>query len=228
MKKASLETPLQADLEDDVDKFRRQVESGFRIQQYRSVAILIVSIIIYLAVGVVFFSHFEQWSVGSSLYFCIVTLGTVGYGGEGLEPTQPGTRVFTIFYIYVGIFLIVSRAGTLVDEIATDTRATLNAIAEYEAFSSGALKGRKTLLRRMSSYGTTRQVSAADIREPPTAFAYYGLNALFATALLWSWVFGSAFIFCWTEKWNLSYIDAVYFAWSAQPTALSCLSRPLR
>ena len=149
MKEASLETPLKADLADDLLRFRRQVERECLINQVWSVATLVISTVLYLAVGVVFYSNFESWDVGDSLYFCIVTLGTVGFGGDGLEPSEPGTRLFTIFYIYVGILLILSRAGTLVDKIATGTRVKLNAIAEHEALSSGAIKGGR--IRRGSS-----------------------------------------------------------------------------
>ena len=223
MKEASLETPLKADLADDLLRFRRQVERECLINQVWSVATLVISTVLYLAVGVVFYSNFESWDVGDSLYFCIVTLGTVGFGGDGLEPSEPGTRLFTIFYIYVGILLILSRAGTLVDKIATGTRVKLNAIAEHEALSSGAIKGGR--IRRGSSYGTAQLASAADIPEPPSVYAYYGINVLFANALLWSWVFVSAIIFCHTENWKLSYLDAVYFVWGAPPTASAGILR---
>jgi len=64
----------------------------------------IVSIILifsYLLVGVAFYSIAEQWNVGDSLYFTVVTLATVGYGD--FAPTLWYTKLATILYIFIGI-----------------------------------------------------------------------------------------------------------------------------
>lgn len=41
--------------------------------------------------GTLFYWRFEDWSFVESLYFCVVTLTTVGFGD--LSPTTPGTHV---------------------------------------------------------------------------------------------------------------------------------------
>jgi voltage-gated potassium channel len=44
--------------------------------------------------GTLFYWRFEDWTIVEALYFCIVTLTTVGYGD--LAPTTAGTQIFTI------------------------------------------------------------------------------------------------------------------------------------
>ena len=56
--------------------------------------------------GTLFYWRFEDWSVIESLYFCIVTLTTVGYGD--LSPTTEGTQIFTIIYILTGFGILVA------------------------------------------------------------------------------------------------------------------------
>jgi Ion channel len=48
--------------------------------------------------------QFEDWMIIEALYFCIVTLATVGYGD--LTPTSAGTQIFTIVYILTGFGLL--------------------------------------------------------------------------------------------------------------------------
>ncbi len=56
--------------------------------------------------GTLFYWRFEDWTLIESLYFCIVTLTTVGYGD--LSPSHPGTQIFTIVYILTGFGVLVA------------------------------------------------------------------------------------------------------------------------
>ena len=56
--------------------------------------------------GTLFYWRFEDWTFIESLYFCIVTLTTVGYGD--LSPTKAGTQIFTIIYILTGFGVLVA------------------------------------------------------------------------------------------------------------------------
>jgi voltage-gated potassium channel len=56
--------------------------------------------------GTLFYWRFEDWSFIESLYFCVVTLTTVGYGD--LSPTTTGTQIFTIVYILTGFGVLVA------------------------------------------------------------------------------------------------------------------------
>ena len=51
--------------------------------------------------GMVFYRLTEGWSWLDCLYFCVITLSTVGYGD--MSPTMPATKMFTIVYIILGL-----------------------------------------------------------------------------------------------------------------------------
>jgi hypothetical protein len=66
-------------------------------------ALLIIALLI-VSVGVIFYTRVEGWTLLDAIYFCIVTLGTVGFGD--ITPTTDLGKVFTIFYIIVGLSVI--------------------------------------------------------------------------------------------------------------------------
>ncbi len=59
-----------------------------------------------LLIGVLVYSWFEGWSWIDALYFCVITLATVGYGD--LTPTTPEARLFTVFYVINGIGILLA------------------------------------------------------------------------------------------------------------------------
>ncbi len=64
--------------------------------------------------GTLFYWRFEDWTVIESLYFCIVTLTTVGYGD--FSPTTAGTQIFTIVYILTGFGVLVALLTSVAQE----------------------------------------------------------------------------------------------------------------
>lgn len=66
----------------------------------RSAALLLVT-------GVIFYSLVEKWTVVDSLYFCVTTLTTVGFGDPA--PTTDLGKLFTVVFVLsgVGMFLAV-------------------------------------------------------------------------------------------------------------------------
>lgn len=67
--------------------------------------------IITIGSGTIFYHIVEKLSWLDSIYFCVVTLATVGYGD--ITPKTPLGKVFTIFYILIGIGIIAFFANTL-------------------------------------------------------------------------------------------------------------------
>ena len=64
--------------------------------------------------GTIFYWRFEDWSIIQALYFCIVTLTTVGYGD--ITPTSDGTQIFTIVYILTGFGVLVALLTSVAEE----------------------------------------------------------------------------------------------------------------
>jgi voltage-gated potassium channel len=57
-----------------------------------------------LVVGTLIYHWLEGWSYLDALYFCVISLATIGYGD--LTPTTPEAKIFTIIYVINGIALL--------------------------------------------------------------------------------------------------------------------------
>ena len=73
-------------------------------------AIAFVTFVLLLS-GTLFYSYHEQWSLVDALYFCVMTMTTIGYGD--LTPSTDISKVFTIFYAFTSIGVFVSLAAKL-------------------------------------------------------------------------------------------------------------------
>jgi len=56
--------------------------------------------------GTIIYHYLEDWTWIQSLYFVVVTLTTVGYGD--IHPTNDVTRLFTVFFILIGVSVAIS------------------------------------------------------------------------------------------------------------------------
>jgi hypothetical protein len=86
----------------------RTIITFLRDEEYRD---LLFTTIIILFGGSVFYHNIEGWSLVDSLYFCVVTLTTIGYGD--FAPKTDLGKIFTVFYIIVGIGMILSFVKTI-------------------------------------------------------------------------------------------------------------------
>jgi voltage-gated potassium channel Kch len=76
---------------------------AWRDPEFRNIFFLLLLLVVS---GMFFYSTVEGWSLIDSLYFSVVTLATVGYGD--LAPKTTAGKLFTIFYLFVGIGLFVA------------------------------------------------------------------------------------------------------------------------
>jgi len=88
----------------------RTVVAGFRNDpEFRTLAILLVLLLIG---GTIFYHQTQGWTRLDSLYFCVMTISTIGYGD--LAPTTHLSKAFTMAYAILGIGLFASFVGKLV------------------------------------------------------------------------------------------------------------------
>jgi len=76
-------------------------DPDFQRHTYKALA---ASAVFLIASGTVIFSLLEDWSIVDSLYFCVVTVTTVGFGD--ITPDTDVAKLFTVVYIIIGISLI--------------------------------------------------------------------------------------------------------------------------
>ena len=76
-----------------------------------------------LGIGTVVYHYLEGWSWIDALYFSVITLSTIGYGD--FSPVTDTGKVFTIFYIIMGIGIILSFINTIYNHY-NDMRASKN------------------------------------------------------------------------------------------------------
>jgi hypothetical protein len=56
--------------------------------------------------GTMVYHWLEGWSYLDALYFCVISLATIGYGD--LTPTTPESKIFTIIYVINGVVILLA------------------------------------------------------------------------------------------------------------------------
>lgn len=72
---------------------------------------LLLTTAIIITFGSICFHYLEGWTWIDSIYFSVITLTTVGYGD--FSPQTDAGKIFTIFYIFIGIGIILSFINTV-------------------------------------------------------------------------------------------------------------------
>ena len=86
----------------------RTILSFLRDEEYRE---LLVTTFFVILIGSTVYRYLENWSWVDAICFSVVTLTTVGFGD--FAPKTDGGKIFTIFYIIIGIGIILSFINTL-------------------------------------------------------------------------------------------------------------------
>ena len=72
-------------------------------QQPESRALLFMAMAV-IGLGTLFYHNVEGWRWLDALYFCVVTLVTIGYGD--FTPKTDAGKLFTIVYIIIGLGIL--------------------------------------------------------------------------------------------------------------------------
>src|SRR5262245_49346752 len=99
-------------------QFARGIRQSLRDPEFRSIFFLVVG---QLALGTLFYRQAEGWGYLDSLYFCVITLATVGYGD--LTPTTAPGKIFTMVYIIFCIGLLVAFANKVASTLLAQREA---------------------------------------------------------------------------------------------------------
>lgn len=62
--------------------------------------------LVVLVIGTLVYHWLEGWSYLDALYFCVISLATIGYGD--LTPATPEAKMFTIIYVINGIAILLA------------------------------------------------------------------------------------------------------------------------
>ena len=82
-------------------RFFRGLWIGLKDRDFRNLFLWLLAII---ALGSWFYARVEHWTLLDAFYFSITTLTTVGFGD--FAPQTAAGKIFTIFYLLVGIGLL--------------------------------------------------------------------------------------------------------------------------
>ena len=88
--------------------FFRELWGLFKQSEYRA---LLLWMIMLLVIGTIFYNQVEGWQILDSLYFCVMTLSTVGYGD--FAPDTAAGKVFAIVYVLVGLGMLTAFVSML-------------------------------------------------------------------------------------------------------------------
>lgn len=78
---------------------------------HSNVYFVLVTAILYIGIGVGIYHHIMRWDRLDALYFLVITVLTIGYGD--FTPISEHERLFTAFYIIIGIAVCGSALGTV-------------------------------------------------------------------------------------------------------------------
>lgn len=97
--------------------FYRLIKSIRRAYSDPEFRALLSIMIMLLVSGSVFYVLNEGWSIIDALYFCVMTMSTVGYGD--LLPSNDISKIFTIVYSLMTIGVFVGVASKLAKALLT-------------------------------------------------------------------------------------------------------------
>ena len=96
----------------------RVARSMWRTDESRALLLLVAGLV---ALGSWFYHWVESFSWLDSVYFTVITLTTVGYGD--LAPATAAGKIFTMFYVLVGVGLLIAFVSQVASHLIESRRA---------------------------------------------------------------------------------------------------------
>ncbi|MEP2781494.1 MAG: potassium channel family protein [Pseudoruegeria sp.] len=101
----------------NLGKINRGLKTALSDKSVQGILLITIAIIFWASV----FYHFvEGWAWVDSVYFSVVTISTVGFGD--FSPETSIGKIFTIFYIIIGLGVFVTAATTIADAIISQAK----------------------------------------------------------------------------------------------------------
>jgi len=177
------------------DEQQNDADTTTRRDPRRELLIAIVALGVHLVGGMLFCIWHLKWSLADALYFCVVTITTVGYGD--LTPSTPAAKLFFIAYILLSLTIIGSAINSVIGAI----------LERQEDALQGLLVGNDTDLK--AGRPSTKSVFLGLTAEEFATVASAGV--VFLVIVLLGMLF-----FMKVEKLGL--VDALYFIWITSTT----------
>ena len=113
-----------------IRQFVRAIRYAWKDPTFRFLGLLTGLV---LGAGTLFYHGVEGWRWLDSLYFCVMTLATVGYGD--FTPTTDIGKIFAMVYVFIGIGLLIAVFTRLAEALIA---------AQHDQFETRPRLGRRT------------------------------------------------------------------------------------
>jgi len=101
---------------------------------------MMLAVLLYFVMGLLFYTLHEEWTFTDALYFCMVTVTTVGYGDQGnfysdgsnrtAITESDGAMLFTAFFVAYGIGVISVCLSYAIEKLMLAKNAAMLALQE--------------------------------------------------------------------------------------------------
>lgn len=111
--------PHPMSIVDSYVRMARAISAAFRKPNVIAALTVLGAIALFSALV---YMMLEGWSFLDAIYFCIVTMSTVGYGD--FSPHTALGKIYTIFFLFIGIGVFVLAVTAIAEAIFQEFRAS--------------------------------------------------------------------------------------------------------
>uniref|UniRef100_A0A1I8IQ02 Protein-tyrosine-phosphatase n=1 Tax=Macrostomum lignano TaxID=282301 RepID=A0A1I8IQ02_9PLAT len=154
-------------------KSRRRLGTGVAC-----VAFILVGFLLYFVLPSLVFTYSEGWQFGVGMYYCFVTLSTIGFGdfiaGQQKTPVFPGYKLFLSLWIYTGLIYVSACIAAIQSAMERGAEALAAGSDDDTAGSSNSKSDERQVVNRVrvadeSDSKSLSQAPNMALEEPPTS-----------------------------------------------------------